>query len=87
MPDKRPVIPENLLKMKDDGPEEEEEEEEEEMEEEQEVDAVNSRASDVEMKITTEEETGEEINDPSGSTRNNEKLESLQDGKHEFWFF
>lgn len=80
LPDKRPVIPENLLKMKDDRPEEEEEEEEEEMEEEQEVDAVNSRASDVEMKITTEEETGEEINDPSGSTHNNEKLESLQDG-------
>lgn len=70
--------------MKDDGPEEEEEEEEEEMEEEQGVDAVNSRASDVEMKITTEEETGEEVNDPNGSTCNNEKLESLQDGKHGF---
>ncbi|XP_035414051.1 kanadaptin isoform X2 [Cygnus atratus] len=80
LPDKRPVIPENLLKMKDDGPEEEEEEEEEEMEEEQGVDAVNSRASDVEMKITTEEETGEEVNDPNGSTCDNEKLESLQDG-------
>ncbi|KAF1417468.1 Kanadaptin, partial [Spheniscus magellanicus] len=38
MPVKRPDIPESLLKMKDDGPEEEEEEEEEEMEEEQEVD-------------------------------------------------
>ncbi|NWX15854.1 NADAP protein, partial [Aegotheles bennettii] len=38
LPIKRPDIPENLLKMKDDGPEEEEEEEEEEMEEEQEVD-------------------------------------------------
>ncbi|NXA46036.1 NADAP protein, partial [Nothocercus julius] len=39
VPVKRPDIPESLLKMKDDGPEEEEEEEE--MEEEQEVDAVN----------------------------------------------
>ncbi|NXI69391.1 NADAP protein, partial [Anseranas semipalmata] len=37
LPEKRPDIPESLLKMKDDGPEEEEEEEEEEeMEEEQE---------------------------------------------------
>ncbi|XP_035177161.1 kanadaptin [Oxyura jamaicensis] len=80
LPHKRPVIPESLLKMKDDGPEEEEEEEEEEMEEEQQVDAVNSRASDVEMKITTEEETGEEINDPNGSTCNNEKLESVKNG-------
>ncbi|NXX86442.1 NADAP protein, partial [Urocolius indicus] len=40
LPPKRPDIPESLLKMKDDGPEEEEEEEE--MEEEQEVDATNS---------------------------------------------
>ncbi|NWR67075.1 NADAP protein, partial [Bucorvus abyssinicus] len=40
LPVKRPDIPESLLKMKDDGPEEEEEEEE--MEEEQEGDAVNS---------------------------------------------
>ncbi|NXU23720.1 NADAP protein, partial [Thalassarche chlororhynchos] len=39
LPVKRPDIPESLLKMKDDGPEEEEEEEEEEVEEEQEVDA------------------------------------------------
>ncbi|NWI31692.1 NADAP protein, partial [Sula dactylatra] len=39
LPVKRPDIPESLLKMKDDGPEEEEEEEEEEMEEEQEVEA------------------------------------------------
>ncbi|NWS52129.1 NADAP protein, partial [Chunga burmeisteri] len=39
LPVKRPDIPESLLKMKDDGPEEEEEEEEEEeMEEEQELD-------------------------------------------------
>ncbi|NXX37737.1 NADAP protein, partial [Tricholaema leucomelas] len=38
MPAKRPDIPENLLKMKDDGPEEGEEEEEEEMEEKQVVD-------------------------------------------------
>ncbi|NXF52231.1 NADAP protein, partial [Oceanites oceanicus] len=38
LPVKRPDVPESLLKMKDDGPEEEEEEEEEEMEEEQEVD-------------------------------------------------
>ncbi|NWY50402.1 NADAP protein, partial [Chionis minor] len=38
LPVKRPDIPESLLKMKDDGPEEEEEEEEEEMEEEQEAD-------------------------------------------------
>ncbi|NXN35913.1 NADAP protein, partial [Rhinoptilus africanus] len=39
LPVKRPEIPESLLKMKDDGPEEEEEEEEEEMEQEQEADA------------------------------------------------
>ncbi|NXG83928.1 NADAP protein, partial [Stercorarius parasiticus] len=39
LPVKRPEIPESLLKMKDDGPEEEEEEEEEEMEQEQEGDA------------------------------------------------
>ncbi|NXV44352.1 NADAP protein, partial [Uria aalge] len=39
LPVKRPEIPESLLKMKDDGPEEEEEEEEEEeMEQEQEAD-------------------------------------------------
>ncbi|NWU48280.1 NADAP protein, partial [Dromas ardeola] len=40
VPVKRPEIPESLLKMKDDGPEEEEEEEEEEMEQEQEADAI-----------------------------------------------
>ncbi|NXY74142.1 NADAP protein, partial [Glareola pratincola] len=40
LPVKRPEIPESLLKMKDDGPEEEEEEEEEEMEQEQEADAI-----------------------------------------------
>ncbi|NWW45745.1 NADAP protein, partial [Pedionomus torquatus] len=40
LPVKRPDIPESLLKMKDDGPEEEEDEEEEEMEK-QEVDAIN----------------------------------------------
>ncbi|NWS65436.1 NADAP protein, partial [Crotophaga sulcirostris] len=39
VPLKRPNIPESLLKMKDDGPEEEEEEEEEEMEQ-QDVDAI-----------------------------------------------
>ncbi|NWZ38709.1 NADAP protein, partial [Brachypodius atriceps] len=38
LPVKRPDIPENLFKTKDDGPEEEEEEEEEEMEEQQEAD-------------------------------------------------
>lgn len=81
LPDKRPHIPESLLKMKDDGPEEEEEEEEEEIEEEQKVDAVSSRTSDVEMKATVEEETGKETNGPNGSTCNNEDLESLQDGK------
>lgn len=67
--------------MKDDGPEEEEEEEEEEMEEEQEVDAINSRASNLEMKMTTEEEMGKETNAPNGSPCNNKNLESLQDGK------
>ncbi|KFP25988.1 Kanadaptin, partial [Colius striatus] len=56
LPPKRPDIPESLLKMKDDGPEEEEEEE---TEEEQEVDATNNRASNLEMKMTAEEETGE----------------------------
>ncbi|NXN22221.1 NADAP protein, partial [Nycticryphes semicollaris] len=40
LPVKRPEVPESLLKMKDDGPEEEEEEEEEK-EEKQEVDAIN----------------------------------------------
>ncbi|NXS58841.1 NADAP protein, partial [Brachypteracias leptosomus] len=40
LPVKRPDIPESLLKMKGDGPEEEEEDE---MEEEQEADATNSR--------------------------------------------
>uniref|UniRef100_A0A8B9MEY4 Solute carrier family 4 member 1 adaptor protein n=1 Tax=Accipiter nisus TaxID=211598 RepID=A0A8B9MEY4_9AVES len=78
LPVKRPDIPESLLKMKDDGLEEEEEEEE--MEEEQEVDAVNSRASNLEMKMTTEEETGKETNGPDGSPCNNKNLESLQDG-------
>ncbi|XP_072712817.1 kanadaptin [Ciconia boyciana] len=82
LPVKRPDIPESLLKMKDDGPEEEEEEEEEEMEEEQEVDAINSRASNLEMKMTTEEETGKETNAPDGSPCNNKNLESLQDGVH-----
>ncbi|KFQ60877.1 Kanadaptin, partial [Pelecanus crispus] len=81
LPVKRPDIPESLLKMKDDGPEEEEEEEEEEMEEEQEVEAINSRASNLEMKMTTEEQTGKETNAPNGSPCNNKNLESLQDGK------
>ena len=81
LPVKRPEVPESLLKMKDDGPEEEEEEEEEEMEEDQEVDAINSRASNLEMKMTTEEETGKETNAPSGCPSNNKNLESLQDGK------
>ncbi|NXL97094.1 NADAP protein, partial [Tyrannus savana] len=40
LPVKRPDIPESLLKMKDEGPEEEEEEEEEEMEVQQEGDAL-----------------------------------------------
>ncbi|XP_065611156.1 kanadaptin [Cyrtonyx montezumae] len=78
LPDKRPHIPESLLKMKDDGPEEEEEEEEEEIEEEQKADTI-SRTSDVEIKVT-EEETGRETNGPNGSTCTNENLESLQDG-------
>lgn len=81
LPDKRPHVPESLLKMKDDGPEEEEEEEEEEIEEEQKVDAVSSKTSDVEMKVTVEEETGKEANGPNGAACNNENLESLQDGK------
>ncbi|KFP67488.1 Kanadaptin, partial [Cariama cristata] len=82
LPVKRPDIPESLLKMKDDGPEEEEEEEEEEeMEEEQELDAINSKASNMEMKMTTEEETGKETNAADGSSCNNKNLESLQDGK------
>ncbi|KFZ49211.1 Kanadaptin, partial [Podiceps cristatus] len=81
LPVKRPDIPESLLKMKDDGPEEEEEEEEEEMEEEQEADAINSRASNLEMKMTTEEETGKETNAADGSPCNNKNLGSLQDGK------
>nr|XP_009501271.1 PREDICTED: kanadaptin [Phalacrocorax carbo] len=82
LPVKRPDIPESLLKMKDDGPEEEEEEEEEEMEEEQEVEATNSRALNLEMKMSAEEETGKETNAPNGSSCNNKNLESLQDGVH-----
>ncbi|KFQ80061.1 Kanadaptin, partial [Phaethon lepturus] len=80
LPVKRPDIPESLLKMKDDGPEEEEEEEEE-MEEEQQVDAINSRTSNLEMKMITEEEVGKETNATDGSPCNNKDLESLQDGK------
>ncbi|XP_068795671.1 kanadaptin isoform X2 [Struthio camelus] len=79
LPVKRPDIPESLLKMKDDGPEEEEEEEEEEMEEEQEIDAINSRASNLEMKMTAEEETGKETDVPACSPGKIENLESLQD--------
>jgi len=79
LPVKRPDIPESLLKMKDDGPEEEEEEEE--MEEEEEVDAINSKTSNLEIKMTTEEETGNETNAPEGSPCNNKNLESFQDGK------
>ncbi|KAM6081864.1 kanadaptin isoform 1-T3 [Chlamydotis macqueenii] len=79
VPAKRPDVPESLLKMKDDGPEEEEEEE---MEEEQEVDAINSKASNLEIKMTAEEETGEEINAPNGSSCNNKNLESPQDEVH-----
>ncbi|XP_069708701.1 kanadaptin [Phaenicophaeus curvirostris] len=75
-PIKRPDIPESLLKMKDDGPEEEEEEEEEE---EQEVDAINSRVS---MKVTTEEETEEETNATNGPPCNRKNLGSFQDGVH-----
>ncbi|XP_041332791.1 kanadaptin [Pyrgilauda ruficollis] len=79
LPVKRPDIPESLLKTKDDGPEEEEEEEEE-MEEQQEADAVNSRVSNLEMKMTVEKETGKETHAPDGSPCNNKNLESLQDG-------
>ncbi|XP_039423857.1 kanadaptin isoform X2 [Corvus cornix cornix] len=78
LPVKRPDIPESLLKTKDDGPEEEEEEEE--MEEQQEADAVNSRVSNLEIKMTTEKETGKESLAPDGSPCNNKNLESLQDG-------
>ncbi|KFQ48338.1 Kanadaptin, partial [Nestor notabilis] len=81
LPARRPEIPESLLKTKDDGPEEEEEEEEEEMEEKQEIDTRNSRASNVEMKITAEEETGKEANAADDSSCNSKNLESLQDGK------
>lgn len=81
LPVRRPEIPQSLLKTKDDGPEEEEEEEEEEeMEEKQEIDTMNSKASNVEMKITAEEETGKEANAADGSSCNNENLESLRDG-------
>ncbi|XP_061847261.1 kanadaptin [Colius striatus] len=79
LPPKRPDIPESLLKMKDDGPEEEEEEE---TEEEQEVDATNNRASNLEMKMTAEEETGEKSNAGDGSSCNDKNLESLQGGAH-----
>ncbi|XP_051470032.1 kanadaptin [Apus apus] len=82
MPVKRPDIPESLLKMKDDGPEEEEEEEEEEMEEEQKVDTINSRTSNLEIKITTEEEIGTETNAAEDSSCSNKNLESFQDGVH-----
>ncbi|XP_062427936.1 kanadaptin [Rhea pennata] len=77
LPVKRPDIPESLLKMKDDGPEEEEEEEEE-MEEEQEIEAISSRASNLEMKMTAEEETGKETCSPCKI----KNLESFQDGVH-----
>ncbi|XP_056343440.1 kanadaptin [Oenanthe melanoleuca] len=80
LPAKRPDIPENLFKTKDDGPEEEEEEEEEEMEEQQEADAVNSSVSDLEMQMIIEKETGKETHVPDGSPCNNKNLESLQDG-------
>ncbi|CAN8203453.1 unnamed protein product [Coccothraustes coccothraustes] len=79
LPVKRPDIPESLLKTKDDGPEEEEEEEEE-MEEQQEADAVNSRVSNLDMKMTTEKETGKETHAPDGSPCSNKNLESHQDG-------
>ncbi|KFV03487.1 Kanadaptin, partial [Pterocles gutturalis] len=79
LPVKRPDIPESLLKMKDDGPEEEEEEEE--MEEEQEADGTNSKASSPEMKMATEEETGKETDAADGSPCNKKNLESFQDGK------
>ncbi|XP_063246916.1 kanadaptin [Prinia subflava] len=80
VPVKRPDIPESLFKTKDDGPEEEEEEEEEEIEEQQEADSVNSRVSDLEMKMSTEKETEKETHAPDGSPCNNKNLESLQDG-------
>uniref|UniRef100_A0A8B9P041 Solute carrier family 4 member 1 adaptor protein n=1 Tax=Apteryx owenii TaxID=8824 RepID=A0A8B9P041_APTOW len=81
LPVKRPDIPESLLKMKDDGPEEEEEEEEE-MEEEQETDAINSRASKLETKMTAQEETGKETSVTACSPCKIKNLESLQDGVH-----
>ncbi|RLW06849.1 hypothetical protein DV515_00003974 [Chloebia gouldiae] len=81
LPVKRPDIPESLLKTKDDGPEEEEEEEEEEeMEQQQEAHAVNSRVSNLEMKMTVEEETEKETHAPDGSPCSNKNLGSLQDG-------
>ncbi|XP_068041640.1 kanadaptin [Anomalospiza imberbis] len=75
LPVKRPDIPESLLKTKDDGLEEEEE-----MEEQQEAHAVNSRVSNLEMKMTIEKETEKETHSPDGSPCSNKNLESLQDG-------
>ncbi|XP_054018401.1 kanadaptin [Dryobates pubescens] len=80
LPVKRPDIPESLLKMKDDGPEEEEEEEEEEMEEKQELDAINNRESSMEIKKATEEETRKETITANGSPCKDKSVETLQDG-------
>ncbi|EMP24511.1 Kanadaptin [Chelonia mydas] len=68
LPLRRPVIPESLLKMKDDGPEVEEEEEDEDKE--QEIKATNIRTQKAEMKMAGEE-AEQEISLPASSPSKN----------------
>lgn len=73
MPIRRPDIPENILKMKDDGPEVEEEEEEE-----QEMNATNSRNKKPEVKVAAEEEMEQEIKLPPSSPCKSKNLDSTR---------
>ncbi|KYO43455.1 kanadaptin [Alligator mississippiensis] len=74
MPIRRPDIPENILKMKDDGPEVEEEEEEE-----QEMNATNSRNKKPEVKVAAEEEMEQEIKLPPSSPCKSKNLDSTRE--------
>ncbi|XP_019405154.1 PREDICTED: kanadaptin [Crocodylus porosus] len=76
MPIRRPDIPENFLKMKDDGPEVEEEEEEEQ---EQEMKATNSRNKKPEVKVAVEEEMEHEIQLPASSPYKSKNLDSTRE--------
>ncbi|CAM2111312.1 unnamed protein product [Caretta caretta] len=75
LPLRRPVIPESLLKMKDNGPEVEEEEEDEDKE--QEIKAANIRTQKAEMKMAGEEAEQETSLPASSPSKNVEPTHEI----------